>query len=45
MGGAWSFGTSRSFLEPAGHGTKAYQGFEQDDGWWIDDVKLTDLRQ
>jgi len=43
MGGGWSFGTSRSFLEPA-PGNTAYQVYEEDDGWWIDDIVLTDLR-
>ncbi len=42
MGGGWSFGTSRSFLEPAA--PPAYDDAERDDGWWIDDIKLTDLR-
>jgi hypothetical protein len=41
-GGGWSFGTSRSFLEPSSGA--AYQEFEEDDGWWIDDIKLTNLR-
>jgi len=43
-GGGWSFGISRSFLEPAAGGT-AYQYFDADDGWYIDDIKLTDLRE
>ncbi|MGH9870810.1 MAG: putative metal-binding motif-containing protein [Candidatus Polarisedimenticolia bacterium] len=39
--GGWSFGTQRSVLESdAG----IYQYFDQDDGWWIDDIMLTDLR-
>ncbi len=41
--GGWSFGTSRSALEPA-PGSFAYQYFDGDDGWWIDDIRLTDLR-
>jgi len=41
--GGWSFGTSRSALEPAPGGI-AYQYFDGDDGWWIDDIVLTDLR-
>jgi hypothetical protein len=41
-GGGWSFGTSRSFLEPSSG--PAYQEFEEDDGWWIDDIKLSDIR-
>jgi len=43
-GGGWSFGISRSFLEPATGGI-AYQYFDGDDGWYIDDIKLTDLRE
>jgi hypothetical protein len=42
-GGGWSFGISRSFLEPPAGAP--YQYFEVDDGWWIDDIVLTDLRQ
>jgi len=42
--GGWSFGTSRSALEPAPGGI-AYQYYDGDDGWWIDDIVLTDLRQ
>jgi hypothetical protein len=42
MGGGWSFGSSRSFLEP--ESGAAYIDNERDDGWWIDDIKLTDLR-
>jgi len=41
--GGWSFGISRSFFEPQPGGV-AYQYFEGDDGWWIDDIVLTDLR-
>ncbi|HZI94648.1 MAG TPA: thrombospondin type 3 repeat-containing protein [Patescibacteria group bacterium] len=40
--GGWGFGVTRSALEPASGA--AYQYFEGDDGWWIDDIKLTDLR-
>jgi hypothetical protein len=43
-GGGWSFGVSRSFLEPQTGGT-VYQYYDYDDGWWIDDIRLTDLRQ
>jgi hypothetical protein len=43
-GGGWSFGITRSALEPE-PGNPEYQYFDGDDGWWIDDVKLTDLRQ
>jgi hypothetical protein len=42
-GGGWSFGISRSFLEPA-PGNPIYQYYDGDDGWWIDDIRLTDLR-
>ncbi len=42
MGGGWSFGSSRSFLEP--ESGSPYQDQERDDGWWIDDIKLTDVR-
>jgi hypothetical protein len=42
--GGWSFGTQRSALEPDPGGV-AYQYFDGDDGWWIDDIALTDLRR
>jgi hypothetical protein len=42
-GGGWSFGISRSFLEPQSGG-KIYQYYDGDDGWWIDDIRLSDLR-
>ncbi|HKY31617.1 MAG TPA: hypothetical protein VJV23_03690 [Candidatus Polarisedimenticolia bacterium] len=42
--GGWSFGTYRSALEPD-PGQSAYQYFEADDGWWIDDIVVTDLRR
>jgi hypothetical protein len=41
--GGWSFGTQRSLLEPD-PGGQVYQYMEGDDGWWVDDIKLTDLR-
>jgi hypothetical protein len=41
-GGGWSFGQSRSWLEPA-VGSPA-DIFDQDDGWYVDDIRLTDLR-
>ncbi|HKY33638.1 MAG TPA: thrombospondin type 3 repeat-containing protein [Candidatus Polarisedimenticolia bacterium] len=44
VSGGWSFGTYRSALEPD-PGNPAYQYFDADDGWYIDDIKLTDLRQ
>ncbi|MGH9870811.1 MAG: MopE-related protein [Candidatus Polarisedimenticolia bacterium] len=44
MEGGWSFGTYRSALEPD-PGSDAYQYYEADDGWWIDDIMVTDLRQ
>ncbi|HET6372513.1 MAG TPA: hypothetical protein VFG76_04355, partial [Candidatus Polarisedimenticolia bacterium] len=40
-GGGWSFSTSRSFAEPQ---TGSESPYEQDDGWYVDDIKLTDLR-
>jgi hypothetical protein len=43
-GGGWSFGITRSALEPEAGGQE-YQYFDGDDGWYIDDIKLTDLRQ
>jgi hypothetical protein len=42
--GGWSFGTFRSYLEPDA-GNSAYQYYDMDDGWYVDDIKLTDLRQ
>jgi hypothetical protein len=42
MGGGWSFSIDESFLETS---TISYQYFDADDGWWIDDIVLTDLRQ
>ncbi|MGH9867143.1 MAG: thrombospondin type 3 repeat-containing protein [Candidatus Polarisedimenticolia bacterium] len=42
--GGWTFGSTRSALEPD-VGEMAYQYFDGDDGWFIDDIKLTDLRQ
>ena len=43
MLGGWSFGQSRSALEPE-PGAPAYEYFDHDDGWYIDDIALTDLR-
>ncbi|MBI3448458.1 MAG: hypothetical protein HY049_06015, partial [Acidobacteria bacterium] len=42
-GGGWGFGEYRSFLEPELYGTPL-QVNDQDDGWFVDDIKLTDLR-
>jgi hypothetical protein len=42
--GGWSFATYRSALEPDA-ASPAYQYFDGDDGWFVDDIKLTDLRQ
>ena len=42
MGGGWGFGESRSLLEPVVG--PAYQYFDRDDGWYLDDIVLTDLR-
>lgn len=44
MGGGWSYGVSRSFFEPA-PGNLFYDLGDADDGWYFDDVVLTDLRQ
>lgn len=46
-GGGWSFGESRSFLEPepAHPPTDPFFAFDQDDGWYIDDIELTGLRK
>jgi hypothetical protein len=41
-GGGWSFGESRSFLEPTS-GSPFY-AYDQDDGWYVDDILVTDLR-
>jgi hypothetical protein len=43
MDGGWSFGNSRSAMEPAV--PPAYQLFDGDEGWMIDSIKITDLRQ
>jgi len=43
MEGGWSFGNSRSAMEPGGD-PLAYQMFDGDDGWMIDSIKITDLR-
>ena len=42
-GGGWGFGESRSFLEPE-PGFSPYFAHEQDMGWYVDDIKLSDLR-
>jgi len=42
MDGGWSFGNSRSAMEPAV--PPAYQLYDGDDGWMIDSIKITDLR-
>ncbi|MGH9870815.1 MAG: putative metal-binding motif-containing protein [Candidatus Polarisedimenticolia bacterium] len=42
--GGWSFGTQRSVMEPDPGGT-AYNYYDGDDGWFLDDIRLTDLRQ
>jgi hypothetical protein len=41
-GGGWNFGESRSFLEP--ETGNPFYAYDQDDGWYIDDIRLTDLR-
>jgi len=40
--GGWSFALDRSALETP---NVSYQYYDGDDGWWIDDIVLTDLRQ
>jgi len=42
-GGGWGFGTSRSFIEPSSG--SPYFAYDQDDGWYIDDIRVTDARQ
>jgi hypothetical protein len=42
MGGGWGFGESRSFMEPE-PGFTPGQYFDLDDGWYVDDIRLTDL--
>jgi hypothetical protein len=42
MDGGWSFGNSRSAMEPSP--PPAYQLYDGDDGWMIDSIKITDLR-
>jgi hypothetical protein len=41
--GGWSFGTQRSALEP--ESGIAYQYYDGDDGWWVDDIALTGLQR
>jgi hypothetical protein len=41
-GGGWGFGETRSFLEPQ-YGGLSFT-YDQDDGWWIDDIRITDVR-
>jgi hypothetical protein len=42
-GEGWSFGESRSFQEPEPGGLPS-QIYEGDEGWYVDDIRLTDLR-
>jgi hypothetical protein len=42
-GGGWSFAQSRSFLEPEPGGLPS-QIYDGDEGWYVDDIRLTDLR-
>ncbi len=39
--GGWTFATQRSMLEPDPGGS-AYQYYDGDDGWWIDDIVVSD---
>lgn len=41
-GGGWGFGESRSFLEPE-PGFSPYVEYDKDDGWYIDDIRITDV--
>jgi hypothetical protein len=41
-GGGWGFGESRSFSEPE-VGLSPYFAFEKDDGWFVDDIRITDV--
>jgi hypothetical protein len=41
-GGGWGFGESRSFLEPPSGAP--FFAYDQDDGWYVDSIKVTDLR-
>ena len=41
-GGGWGFGESRSFLEPE-PGLSPYMAFEQDAGWYIDDIEIANV--
>ena len=43
QGGGWSFGITRSALEPE-PGNPTYQYNSTDDGWFLDDIRVTDLR-
>jgi hypothetical protein len=42
MDGGWSFGSSRSAMEPTV--PPAYQMYDGDEGWMIDSIKITDIR-
>jgi hypothetical protein len=42
-GGGWGFGESRSFLEPE-PGNPPSTVYDNDDGWHVDDILMTDLR-
>ncbi|MGH9869846.1 MAG: putative metal-binding motif-containing protein, partial [Candidatus Polarisedimenticolia bacterium] len=41
--GGWSFRETRSNVEPD-IGESAYQYYDGDDGWYMDDIRITDLR-
>jgi hypothetical protein len=43
-GGGWSWGQSRSLLEPAPGVSQTFY-YQGDAGWYIDDIKLTDIRE
>ncbi len=42
-GGGWQFGESRSWLEPEPGGSP-YHTYNLDNGWYVDDIKLTDIQ-
>lgn len=42
-GGGWGFGESRSFLEPVSG--NSFFAYDQDDGWHIDDIRISDVQE
>ncbi len=44
-GGGWDFGEQRSFLEPEPGNPPLYTtAYDLDDGWYVDDICVTDVR-